>query len=174
MRVSPVAWVAPDEQQALALAKTSAEVTHNHPEGVLGAQVTVFAILQARSGKTPEQVERLIEGYFPEPYRFYRPLEQLQEQYEYSELCGETVPEALTCVFSATSFEDAIRNAISIGGDSDTLACIAGSVAEAFFGVPEEFIQEARTRLTPDLATIIDRFDGETSSRSRRLSASTP
>ncbi len=156
MRVSPVAWFYDDESRVLEVAKASAEVTHNHPEGVKGAQATAIAILWARNGKSPVQIASDIETMFG--YDISTPVDVLRETYQYNETCQATVPEAMRCFAEAENFEDAIRNAISIGGDSDTLAAITGSIAEAKWGVPTELRREAMERLDEGLSAMYQRF----------------
>ncbi len=119
MRVSPIAWYFDDRERVLEVAKASAEVTHDHPEGIKGAQATALAILYAREGKEPERIARDIEQMFD--YDLSTPVDVLRETYQYNETCQGTVPEAIRCFMEAEDFEDAIPNAISIGGDSDTL-----------------------------------------------------
>jgi len=149
MRVSPVAWAFDTEEEVLAMAEATAIVTHDHPEGIKGAQATALAILWARHGKTPNQIVSDIETTFG--YDISTPIDEIREFYEFDVTCQGTVPEALRCFVEAEDFEDAIRNAISIGGDSDTLAAITGSIAEATWGVPEEIKVEAWARLEDGL-----------------------
>jgi ADP-ribosylglycohydrolase len=158
MRVSPVAWLYDDESRVLETAKATAEVTHDHPEGIKGAQATALAILYAREGKQPTMIARDIERLFG--YDISTPVEVLRETYEYNETCQRTVPEAIRCFVEAGDFEDAIRNAISIGGDSDTLAAITGSIAEAKWGVPTEIRREAWKRMDEELFKTYQRFNG--------------
>ena len=138
------------------LAKRSAEVTHNHPEGIKGAQATAMAILWARHGVPRNRIRRDIETQFG--YDLSISVDELRETYQYNETCQRTVPEAFRCFYEATDFEDAIRNAISIGGDSDTLAAITGSMAEAKWGVPDAIREEALGRLDNKLLEIYHRF----------------
>jgi ADP-ribosylglycohydrolase len=156
MRVSPVAWAFDEPGRVLEVAKASAEVTHDHPEGIKGAQATALAILYAREGKEPALIATEIERLFG--YDISTPVDVLRETYQYNETCQATVPEAIRCFVEAEDFEDAIRNAISIGGDSDTLAAITGSIAEARWGVPEEIRLEAEGRLDKALLETRRRF----------------
>ncbi len=156
MRVSPVAWFEDTESRVMELAKRSAEVTHNHPEGIKGAQATAMAILWSRQGVRRKRIRQNIEEQFD--YDLSISVDELRETYEYNETCQRTVPEAICCFLEADGFEDAIRNAISIGGDSDTLAAITGSVAEAKWGVPEEIQQEALGRVDGALVDTYERF----------------
>ena len=140
MRVSPVGWAFNTKEEVLAKAKESAECTHNHPEGIKGAQATALAIFMARNGASVGDIKAAIESEFG--YNLDFTLDELRPIYRWNypgaALCQGTVPQAIRCVYEATSYEDAIRNAISLGGDSDTLACIAGSIAEPVFGIPKK------------------------------------
>jgi len=156
MRVSPVAWFEDKESRVMELAKRSAEVTHNHPEGIKGAQATAMAILWARQGVPRNRIRRDIEAQFE--YDISTSVDELRETYQYNETCQRTVPEAIRCFWEADGFEDAIRNAISIGGDSDTLAAITGSIAEAKWGVPTEIRREALGRMDDALLETYQRF----------------
>lgn len=136
MRVSPCGYIAVELDEALALAKASAEVTHNHPEGIKGAQAVAAAIFLARCYKTKDEIKQYIEENF---YTLDRMLDEIRPNYTFNETCQETVPQAIQAFLESTDFEDAIRNAISLGGDSDTLAAITGSIAWAYyrqFGMP--------------------------------------
>ena len=131
------------------LAKRSTEVTDNHPEGIKGAQATAMAILWARLGAPANRIRDDIEEQFG--YDLSISVDELRETYQYNETCQQTVPEAIVCFLEATDFEDAIRTVISIGGDSDTLAAITGSIAEAKWGVPEIIEREALGKLDKNL-----------------------
>jgi ADP-ribosylglycohydrolase len=156
MRVSPVGWAYDSDAEVLAAAKASAESTHNHPEGIKGAQATALAIFLARNGQSPADVGKVIAEQFG--YDLSPTVDELRHTYAYNETCQATVPEAMCCYLEADSFEDAIRNAISIGGDSDTLAAIAGGIAEATFGIHETIATEALQRLDEDLSSVVVRF----------------
>ena len=156
MRVSPVGWAFDTEEEVLAMAKASSIVTHDHPEGIKGAQATAVAIFWARNGKTQTEIVRDVEAMFG--YDISTPIDEIRKFYEFDVTCQGTVPEALRCFFEAEDFEDAIRNAISIGGDSDTLAAITGSIAEARWGVPEEIGREALERLDDELVSTFNKF----------------
>ena len=145
MRVSPVAWFEYHGSRVMFLAERSAEVTHNHPEGIKGAQATAMVVLWARQGVPRNRIRRDLESMFG--YETSVSVDELQKTYKYNETCQRTVPEAFRCFYEATDFEDAIRNAVSIGGDSDTVAAIAGSMAEAKWGVPDWIRDEALGRL---------------------------
>ncbi len=156
MRVSPVGWAFDSEEEVLNAAKASAEVTHNHPEGIKGAQATALAIFRARNGQSQEDIASEMAERFG--YDISKTVDELRDTYKFSVSCQGTVPEAIRCYIEASDFEDAIRNAISIGGDSDTLAAITGSIAEATFGVPNDTAEEAISRLDEPLIAILVRF----------------
>jgi ADP-ribosylglycohydrolase len=156
MRVSPVAWFSQNQVQVLQLAEASAAVTHNHPEGIKGAQATALAIWMARTGESKNRIRQEVADFAT--YDLSETVDEIREWYYFNETCQKTVPQAIICALDAYSFEDAIRNAISIGGDSDTVAAITGSIAEAMFGIPEEIASLARPHLPSDMIGIIDRF----------------
>jgi len=157
MRVSPVGWAFGTLEETLAEAKRSAEVTHNHPEGIKGAQSVAAAIFLARTGTERDMVRAELEGRFG--YNLHRPWEEVQRGYSFDETCQGSVPEALICALTSVSFEDALRRAVALGGDADTQAAIAGSVAEALYGgVPAAIATEARARLTPRFDSIVTTF----------------
>jgi ADP-ribosyl-[dinitrogen reductase] hydrolase len=149
MRVSPAALLANSLDEALAHAVKVTEVTHNHPEGLKGAKATTHAIFLARFGAGADEIRRTIAQAYG--YGMDRTVDSIRPHYRFNESCQETVPEALICALEATSFEDAIRNAISIGGDSDTVAAIAGPVAEARFDIPDEIAQAAMKMIPGDM-----------------------
>ncbi len=138
MRVSPVAWVAKSLGEAEKLAKWSAEVTHNHPEGVKGAQSVAAAIYLARIGKSKIEIKDYIEKNY---YVLDFTLDEIRPTYEFDVTCQGSVPQAIQCFLESVDFEDAIRNAVSLGGDGDTQAAIAGAIAEAFYGIPDDIKQ---------------------------------
>ena len=157
MRVSAAAWLFHDIDTVRFMARLSAEVTHNHLEGIKGAEATASAIFLARTGSTKEEIKAYIEKEFH--YKLDRTCDQIRPGYHHVESCQETVPEAITAFLEGESFEDVIRTAVSLGGDCDTLTCIAGSIAEGFYGVPEELKAECRKRLDQKMAEILRRFD---------------
>ena len=157
MRVAAVGWLFDDLQMTRTMARLSAEVTHNHPEGIKGAEATASAIFLARTGSTKAEIKAYIEENFH--YDLSRTCDEIRPDYYHVESCQETVPEAVTAFLEGESFEDVIRTAVSLGGDCDTLTCIAGSMAEAFYGVPEELKAECRKRLAGDILEVLDRFD---------------
>ena len=140
-------------QEALHLAQLTAEVTHDHPEGIKGAQAVAAAIFLARTGHSKVEIKAYVECKFG--YDLSRTCDEIRPTYHHVESCQETVPQAIAAFLESTDFEDALRTAVSLGGDSDTLAAITGSIAEAFYGVPENLKQECRKRLTPDLEEIL-------------------
>ena len=157
MRVSSVAWLYNDIETVRSMARLSAEVSHNHPEGIKGAEATASAIFLARTGSTKEEIKAYIEDNFG--YDLSRSCDEIRPNYHHVETGQETVPEAITAFLEGESFEDVIRTAVSLGGDCDTLTCIAGSIAEGFYGVPEDLKQECRNRLPEELREVLDRFD---------------
>ena len=157
MRVSSVAWLYNDLATVRRMARLSAEVTHNHPEGIKGAEATAAAILLARTGHSKAEIKAYIEGQFG--YDLSRTCNEIRPSYHHVESCQETVPEAITAFLEGESFEDFIRTAVSLGGDCDTLTCIAGSIAEGFYGVPEGLKRECRNRLPEQLLEVLQKFD---------------
>ena len=157
MRISSVAWLFNDLEMVRHMARLSAAVTHNHPEGIKGAEATASAIFLARTGKSKTEIKAYIEENFG--YDLSRTCDQIRPNYHHVESCQETVPEAITAFLEGASFEDVIRTAVSLGGDCDTLTCIAGSIAEGFYGVPEELKKECCNRLPEQLLKVLLRFD---------------
>ena len=157
MRVASVAWLFDDLETVRRMARLSAEVTHNHPEGIKGAEATASAIFLARTGSTREQIKAYMEDAFG--YDLSRTCDEIRPTYHHVESCQETVPEAITAFLEGESFEDVIRTAVSLGGDCDTLTCIAGSIAEGFYGVPEDLKRECRNRLPEPLLEVLLKFD---------------
>jgi len=151
-----VAWVFDSLSEVEQYAGNSAAVTHNHPEGIKGAQATAAAIFLARKGKTKDEIKTYVESKYG--YDLSRTLDEIRVNYHFNESCQETVPEAITAFLESVDFEDAIRNAISLGGDSDTLAAITGSIAEAAYTVPEEIKEKALSILDECLLNIYRRF----------------
>ena len=156
MRVSSAAWLFDDLETVRHMARLSAEVTHNHPEGIKGAEATASAIYLARTGSTKAEIKAYIEANFH--YDLSRTCDEIRPTYHHVESCQETVPEAITAFLEGNSFEDVIRTAVSLGGDCDTLTAIAGSIAEGFYGIPEELKQQCRERLPEDLRKVLRRF----------------
>lgn len=157
MRVSPAGFLARTLEEAIYLSDRVTEVTHNHPQGMRGAAATAAAIYWARSGMDTHDIRTSIAEKFG--YDLSQSVHEIRPWYRYNERALDTVPQALTCALEATSFEDAIRNAISIGGDSDTIAAIAGGLAEALFGIPENMARMAWLKLPEDIqATMTDLY----------------
>ncbi|MFZ1519452.1 MAG: ADP-ribosylglycohydrolase family protein [Ignavibacteriaceae bacterium] len=157
MRVSPVGWAYNDLETVLQKAKESAEVTHNHPEGIKGAQATASAIFISRTKHSKKEIKEFVEKNFS--YNLDLDLEELRKNYRFNESCQDTVPQAIFTFLISDNFEDSIRKAIYIGGDSDTLACINGSIAEAFYGgVPEEIKPEVYKRMDSRITIITNDF----------------
>jgi ADP-ribosylglycohydrolase len=159
MRVSPIGWVFDTMEETLDEAALSAEATHNHPEGIKGAQATAAAVFVARTGSSKQEIKEYIASRFG--YHLEEDIDYLREYYEYNETCQRTVPESIAVFLASTDFEDAIRMAVSIGGDSDTIACIVGGIAEAFYGkVPERIRNNAFQRLDARLRGVVEEFRG--------------
>ncbi|PZO10332.1 MAG: hypothetical protein DCF25_20735 [Leptolyngbya foveolarum] len=153
MRVSAVGFAYDDLSTVLEVAKQTAEATHNHPEGIKGAQATAAAILMARNGERKSAIKSFVESTFG--YDLGRSLKEIQPAYSFNESCQETVPESIIAFLESTDFEDAIRNTISLGGDTDTMGSITGGIAEAFYGgVPDEIVQEVLARLDDPLRKV--------------------
>jgi ADP-ribosyl-[dinitrogen reductase] hydrolase len=156
MRVSPVAWFYDDLADVERVAEVSASVTHNHPEGIKGAQATAAAIFMARTGKSKQEIKSYIEKKYG--YLLDFSLGDIRNSYSFDESCEGTVPQAIVAFLESTDFEDSIRNAVSLGGDSDTLAAITGSIAEAFYGVPANISTESLGYLSDELSAIVSGF----------------
>ncbi|MFQ5482014.1 MAG: ADP-ribosylglycohydrolase family protein [Nitrospinaceae bacterium] len=157
MRVSPVGFAGSTLERVLDLARKTAAVTHNHPEGIRGAQSAAAAVFLARTGKDKDQIRDFIQDHFQYPLE--APLTLLRERHTFDVSCQGTVPPAITAFLESSSFEDAVRNAVSLGGDSDTLACIAGAIAHAYYGkIPPPIAGEALSRLDPPLRDTVLRF----------------
>ena len=157
MRVSSAGWLFETLEETRHMARLTAEVTHNHPEGIKGAEATASAVYLARTGHSKDEIKEYIAKEFG--YELSRTCDQIRPMYYHNESCQKTVPEAITAFLEGTDFEDVIRTAVSLGGDCDTLTCIAGSIAEAFYGVPEPLKDECRSRLPKDMLDILGRFD---------------
>ena len=157
MRVASIGWLYDDFDTGRKMAKLSAEVTHDHPEGIKGAEAVACAIFLARTGYTKGEIKEYTETLFE--YDLSRTCDEIRPTYHHDESCQRTVPEAIIAFLESTCFEDAIRNAVSLGGDCDTLTCITGSIAEAFYGVPEELKQECLYRLPRDLKEVLIELD---------------
>ena len=155
MRVSSVGWYAKTLDEAELIAKVTAEVSHNHPEGIKGAVATAGAVFLARTGSTMDEIKKYISKYYTIDFT----IDEIRPIYDYDITCQGTVPQSMQAFFESTSFEDAIRNAISIGGDSDTLGAITGAVAEAYYGIPDDLKETALSYLDDRLLNITERFE---------------
>ena len=159
MRVSAVGWAFDTLEETLRVAEISAAITHNHPEGIKGAQAVAAAIFLGRTGKTKAEIKEYVETRFG--YDLSRTCEEIRPGYTFQESCQGTVPEAIIAFLDSTDFESAIRLAVSLGGDSDTLACITGGLAEAYYKeIPEEIVKEMWSRLPETLREILREMKG--------------
>ena len=157
MRVSPVAWARDSLDEVLDAARRSSAVTHDHAEGIKGAQATAAASWLARNGESKPRIRKYVEDTFG--YDLGRRLDDIRPHYVFDVSCQGSVPESLICFLESDGFEDALRNAISLGGDSDTMSCIAGGIAEAYYGgVPAAISDEVTARLPDDFLDVMDRF----------------
>jgi ADP-ribosylglycohydrolase len=157
MRVSPVGWYCNSIEEIMLEAQKSAEVTHNHSEGIKGAQATAIAIYMARIGKNKDEIKKFIMETFQ--YDLERRIEDIRPDYKFDESCQGSVPEAIISFLESTDFENAIRLAISLGGDSDTIACITGGIAEAYYQmIPDYIIKNILKILPNDLVKIVEDF----------------
>ena len=157
MRVSSAGWLYDTIEETRRTARLTAEVTHGHPEGIIGAEATASAIFMSRNGASKEEIKDYIVRDFG--YDLSRSCDEIRPGYHHVESCQESVPEAVTAFLEGESFEDAVRNAVSLGGDTDTLACIAGSIAEAFYGIPAALKTECLSRITDEMRDLLLRFD---------------
>ena len=165
MRITPVGWAFETESDVLESAKKSSECTHNHPEGIKGAQAVALCIFLARHGLSKSEIKERLENDFG--YDLSMTVDEIRPRYSWHGLdnagnggtCQGSVPQAIICALDSTNFEDAIRNAISIGGDSDTIGCITGGIAEALYGIPQRFYDKALGYLSPELKKIILTFE---------------
>ncbi|MDR1353792.1 MAG: ADP-ribosylglycohydrolase family protein, partial [Treponema sp.] len=152
MRASPIGWYCDAIDDVLAEARKSAEVSHNHPEGIKGAQAAAVAVYLARIGKSKDEIKKSIVDMFD--YNLDRTIDEIRPGYDFDVSCQGSVPEAITAFLESTGFENALRLAVSLGGDSDTIACITGGIAEAFYqAIPEYITEMVSTILGPDLIT---------------------
>jgi len=157
MRTSAVGWFYNDIDTVMERAEYFAAITHNHPEGIKGAQAVSVAIFKARTGSTKDEIKQYIEELFN--YDLSRTVDSIRSDYKFDETCQGSVPESIICFLESTDYESAVRLAISLGGDADTQAAIAGSIAEAFYGgVPRDIIANAAEYLTDDMKYLIKEF----------------
>ena len=157
MRVSPIGYYAQTLDEALELARISAEVTHNHPEGVKGAQATAAAIFLVRQGENKWDLREYVEKTFG--YDLSRKLDEIRPTFTFDETCQRTVPEAITCYLEGKDYEDVVRLAVALAGDADTLAAIAGSIASAVWDVSSEVSQQVISLLSEEFCTTLLRFN---------------
>ena len=156
MRVSPVAYAAKSIEEVVEMSRAVTAVTHNHPEGIKGAEATAVCTWLALQGTGKDRILEVVNSLY---YHIDFTLDEIRPTYRFNETCQDTVPQALEAFFESTDFEDAIRNAISVGGDSDTLAAITGAVAGAYYGVPDEIDRYARFYLDSRLSDILAEFE---------------
>jgi ADP-ribosylglycohydrolase len=160
MRVSPVGFAFDDLEEVLWQAERSAAITHNHPEGIKGAQAVAAAVWLARQGSGKKELRNYIGQKFG--YDLHRSIEEIRPAYRFDVSCQGSVPEAIIAFLDSGSYEEAVRKAISLGGDADTQACIAGAIAQAFYGgIPERIEAEVKERLTLDLLKVVKAFEEE-------------
>ena len=157
MRVSPIGCVFDTLEETLEKAKESAEVTHNHPEGIKGAQATAAAIFLARTDRSKEEIKEYISEVFD--YNLNRTYNEIKPGYKFDVTCQRSVPESIICFLESKDYEDCIRLAVSMGGDADTMGAIAGSIAASYYGeIPETILEKCRAKLTEDIRELIDKF----------------
>lgn len=159
MRVSSAAWVADNLEDVRRLDRLSAEVTHDHAEGIKGAEATASVIFLSRAKWTKDDIKKYVRNAFG--YDLSRTCDEIRPTYHHVESCQQTVPEAITAFLEGNNFEDVIRTAVSLGGDCDTLAAIAGSMAEGMYGVPAELKKECYLRVDSDIERVLKRFDAD-------------
>ena len=157
MRVSSAGWLYDTLEETRHIARLTAEVSHNHPEGIKGAEATASAIFFARTGKSKNEIHDYIVKEFG--YDLSRTSDEIRPAYHHIETCQQTVPEAITAFLDGINFEDVIRTAVSLGGDCDTLTCIAGGIAEAYYGVPDGLRKECLKRMPEDMAIVLLDFE---------------
>ena len=161
MRISPVGWYCQDEEEVKRISKAITEVTHSHPEGLKGAEVTAMCIFYARKGKSKEFIKQYVEKYYNLDFEY----EELRKNYRFNETCQKTVPQAIFCFLISSSFEDCLRTTISIGGDCDTTAAISCSIAEAYYKDIDESILDNLYKFLPNdkggchIKSIIEKFN---------------
>ena len=156
MRVSSAGWLYDSLERTRHVAGLTASVSHDHPEGIKGAEATAEAIWLARHNYSKEEIrERIVSDF---GYDLSRTCDEIRPYYHHVESCQETVPEAITAFLEGNDFEDVIRTAVSLGGDCDTLTCIAGSIAEAYYGIPQEIKEEAKRRLPEEMLEVLARM----------------
>lgn len=162
MRVGPCGQAAESLSEAKSFSRTVTEITHNHPEALKGAEATATAVYLAKAGKSREEIREVIEREY---YRIDFTLDSIRKNYRFDVSCQGSVPQALEAFFESLDFEDAVRNAISIGGDSDTIAAICGSIAGSYYGVPQKLEEAALPFFDDFMKGIIDKFEEYTDAR---------
>ena len=167
MRVSSAGWLYDTLEETRHMARLTAEVSHNHPEGIKGAEAIASAIFMARTGSSKEEIKEYIIREFG--YDLSRTCDEIRPDYYHIETCQMTVPEAITAFMEGNDFEDVVRTAVSLGGDCDTLTDIAAGIAEAFYGIPEEIKKEVRKRLPEDMLKVVDRFPEQNSKTDMKI-----
>ena len=156
MRVSAAGWMYDTIERTREAARATAIVSHNHPEGIKGAEATASVIFLSRTGKDKAYIKKYVEDEFE--YDLSRTCDEIRPDYYHTETCQETVPEAITAFLEGDSFEDVVRTAISLGGDCDTLTAIAASMAEAYYGMPDEYTEWIKTKLPKEFIEILERI----------------
>ena len=156
MRVSPVAWISDSIEECEQLAEVSASVSHNHPEGVKGAKAIASAVFMANNGFDKEDIKNYIEKKY---YDLNFNLDDIRDEYKFDVSCQGSVPQAIKAFLEGNDFEDVVRDAVSIGGDSDTIAAMAASIAEAYYGIPKDIVDMTNAYLSADLKQILNEFD---------------
>ena len=156
MRVSPCGWLYETLERTREVARAVTEVTHNHPEGIKGGECTAAVIYLARTGASKDEIRTYVQEHFG--YDLSRTVDELRPIHKHDESCQDTMPKALVSFFEGTDFEDVVRNAVSLGGDTDTIGAIAGSMAEAFYGIPEELAEAGKRYLTEEITRMAASF----------------
>ena len=156
MRIGPCGFAAKSIDQAKRLSRAVTEVTHDHPEGLKGAEAVAVSVFLARSGKNKNEIRKFVtENYYAIDFT----IDEIRPSYKFNVSCQGSVPVAMEAFFEAESFEDAIRNAVSVGGDSDTIGCITGGIAEALYGIPVAIREKGMDYLTPELKDTVADFE---------------
>ena len=156
MRVSAAGWLYDTVERTREVARATAEVSHNHPEGIKGAECTAAVMFLARTGASKDEIKDYVVKEFG--YDVSRTVDELRPLHDHVESCQDSLPKALASFFEGTSYEDTVRNAVSLGGDTDTLAAIAGAMADAMYGIPDDILAEGRARLPEDLLKVVEKF----------------
>ncbi len=170
MRVSAAGWLYDSVERTREVARATANVTHNHPEGIKGAECTAAVIYMARTGASKDEIEEYVDREFG--YDYSETLEEMRARHQHVETCQDSLPKALRSFFDGESYEDVVRNAVSLGGDTDTLAAIAGAMGEAYYGMPDELKTEAKKRVGEEMAEVMERFDKQDIRTCARMSFS--